>query len=394
MRIGYFKSVGGVSGDMILGSIIDSGILINEIINGLNLLNIGGYEVSSHISTRGGITGTRFEVKYKSSDVNRNFKDFIDIVNASSLPDKIKKDSCKVFYKLSEAEKIAHKSESAHVELHELGEVDTLVDIVGSVFGMHLLEIDSIYLSPLPTGNGVINTKHGLITVPSPATAALISLSQIPVIQSTAEFNNTGEMITPTGVAILTTLGSFKEPKMYIDKVSYGLGRRKSEHYPNVLSLWVGNEIENEGSSGLILLETNIDDTDGQILGYVHEGLLNMGAKDVWFSPIYMKKNRPGVILSAIVSVSIESKAVDFILDQTSTLGIRASNIARYEAERHIRTISTVYGQVNVKLKLKNNKIINISPEYEDCKKIAIEHDLPLQYIMDKVSRQAETDLL
>ena len=221
-----------------------------------------------------------------------------------------------------------------------------------------------------------------------------MSLSQAQVIQSPLELNNTGEMITPTGVAILTTLGSFKSPRMYIDNVSYGLGRRKSKHYPNVLSLWLGNEIENESSSKLVLLETNIDDTDGQILGYVHERLLEMGAKDVWFTSIYMKKNRPGVILSVIIPFGIENKAVDFIISETSTLGIRSSNVARYEAERNICTINTVYGKVNVKLKFKNNKIINISPEYEDCKKLALENDLPLKYIIDKVTRQAELDLL
>ena len=394
MKLGYFKCVGGVSGDMILGSIVDLGISVNEIMSGLSLLNIDGYEISSHISSRGGVTGTRFEVNYKPNHITRKFKDFISIVNSSSLPDKVKKDSCKIFYRLSEAEKIAHKSESSDIELHELGEIDTLVDVVGSVFGMYLLKLDSIYSSALPTGNGVIKTKHGLIPVPSPATTALLSLSQIPILELPGTFYNTGEMITPTGVAILTTLGSFNQPKMYIDKAGYGLGKRKSENYPNILSLWVGNEMFNEGNSDLILLETNIDDTDGQILGYVHEGLLDMGANDVWFTPIHMKKNRPGVILSAIVSLPIERKAVDFILTQTSTLGIRSRNIIRYEAERHIRTISTIYGNVNIKLKMNDNKVINISPEYEDCKKIAIENNLPLKYVMDKILRQAETDLL
>ena len=394
MKLGYFKSIGGVSGDMILASIIDSGVLVNEIIEGLSLLNIGGYNISSHISNREGVVGTRIEVEYDTNDRRRGFNDFAEIVNASSLPDKVKKDSCNIFYRLNEAEKIAHKSSSSNVELHELGEVDTLIDVVGSVFGMYILKLDSIYLSPFPTGNGVIKTSHGLTPVPSPATVALLSLSQAQVIQSPLELNNTGEMITPTGVAILTTLGSFKSPRMYINNVSYGLGRRKSKHYPNVLSLWLGNEIENESSSKLVLLETNIDDTDGQILGYVHERLLEMGAKDVWFTSIYMKKNRPGVILSVIIPFGIENKAVDFIISETSTLGIRSSNVARYEAERNICTINTVYGKVNVKLKFKNNKIINISPEYEDCKKLALENDLPLKYIIDKVTRQAESDLL
>ena len=239
-----------------------------------------------------------------------------------------------------------------------------------------------------------LKTSHGLIPVPSPATAALLSLGKIPISEPSVTLNNTGEMITPTGVAILTTLGSFSHPKMYIDKTGYGLGKRKSEKYPNILSLWVGNEIINEENSGLILLETNIDDTDGQILGYVHEGLLDMGVNDVWFTPIHMKKNRPGVILSTIVSIAIERKAVDFILTQTSTLGIRSRNIIRYEAERHIQRISTIYGDVNIKLKKKDNKVVNISPEYEDCKKIAIENNLPLKYVMDKISRQAEDDLL
>lgn len=395
MKVGYFKCVGGISGDMILASIVDLGISINQIVNGLSLLNIDDvYEISSHISTRGGVTGTRFEVNYNPNPITRKFKDFISIINSSSLPDRVKEDSCDIFYRLSEAEKIAHKSESFDMELHELGEIDTLIDVVGSVFGMYVLKLDSIFSSALPTGNGVIKTSHGLIPVPSPATTALLSLGKIPISEPPGTLNNTGEMITPTGVAILTTLGSFSQPKMYIDKTGYGLGKRKSENYPNILSLWVGNEIFNEENSDLILLETNIDDTDGQILGYVHEGLLDMGANDAWFTPIHMKKNRPGVILSAIVSMAIERKAVDFILTETSTLGIRSRNIIRYEAERHIQSISTIYGNVNIKLKKNDNKVVNISPEYEDCKKIAIENNLPLKYVMDKISRQAEADLL
>ncbi|MBN18258.1 MAG: TIGR00299 family protein [Chloroflexi bacterium] len=394
MSLGYFKCIGGVSGDMILGSIIDSGISLNQINEGLSLLNIEGYQIDSHLSNRGGVTGTRFEVNYDSNLPNRNFKDFIDIVNNSSLPNEVKKDSCLVFNRLIEAEKIAHKSESYHMELHELGEIDTLIDVVGSVFGFYILKLDAIYLSSLPAGSGLIKIKHGIVPVPSPATAALLSLCQIPLRNSHSDSDNSGEMITPTGVAILTTLGDFKQPQMYLDKISYGLGKRESDDYPNVLSLWIGDEVINDKNSNLVLLETNIDDTNGEILGYVYECLLNMGVNDIWYVPISMKKNRPGVMLSVIVSVKIEQKVIDFILNETSTLGIRVRNIIRYEAKRQIRKISTNYGEVNVKIKIRNNKIINISPEYEHCKKIAIEQNLTLKAVMDEVLLNAQKELL
>lgn len=378
----YIRAIGGVSGDMLLGALIHLGVDINFINNQLNCLDLGNIELGSCIGTRKGVEGVGLvplipDLQSKSF----TFKEFVEIIESSKLNEQILSKSLLVFKNLIKAEENAHGTKN--IKLHELGSVDTLIDIVGVVAGLESLGLSRIFCSVLPSGHGFIESGHGLMPIPAPAVMELIKMSNAPLYTYADEVFNSIEMITPTGVALVTTLAEFYDPVMTVKKTGFGLGTKDIANYPNVLSIWVGEFMPNVENSKYSLLETNIDDMSPEIIGYVQERLYDLGVLDVWTMSINMKKNRPAIQISCILPIELEREVIDFLLSETSTFGIRAKKIDRHEADRKIIVVATKLGDIKVKAKIVNGKTINVYPEYEDCRRIAIDKKLPLQQVFE-----------
>ena len=380
---------------MILGALVDCGVRPADLEAQLARLDAEGFALDVGRGSRRGVNGTLVTVELTDEARRpRHWQDFIRITRASDLPREVVDRACAVFNRLGEAESRVHGTAAESTRLHELGELDTLVDVVGAVAGLHLLGVDRVYCSPLPTGSGVIDSAHGLLPVPSPATAALFAMSNTPVVPAPRNARRTGEMVTPTGAAILTTLAEFRQPEMALTRVGYGLGSRDPEQYPNALGLWLGEETGAAYSEGVTLLETNIDDMSGEMLSYAQERLFALGARDVWFTPIQMKKNRPGTMLSAIVPRDAEADALRAMVAETSTLGVRVRPLRRYEVEREVVSVETEFGIMRVKVKRLDGRTVSVAPEFDDCRRVALERGLPLQHVYRETQRQAESNLL
>ena len=280
-----------------------------------------------------------------------------------------------------------HGSSSGSVELHELGSPDTLVDVVGAVAGLRLLGIEELYASPLPAGSGLVKTAHGTLPVPAPATLGIMARAGAPL--SSAEWQ--GEVTTPTGAAIVTTLAKFERPRMRLTGLGYGAGSRDPEDRPNVLRLWLGERDERRQT--MVLLETNVDDMTGEVLGYAQERLFSAGAADVWFTPIQMKKNRPAVKLSVLCPIDREGEIVALLLQETSTLGVRAVEVRRHEAQREVMEFASSLGQAAVKVKRLRGHVAQAAPEYEACRRLAQETGLPLLEVYRTVEAEALAEI-
>ena len=394
MKVAYLQCVGGVSGDMLLGALVDSGLPVEELNAELTKLNVDGFSVSAERSERGGVTGTHVMVHLDdSAEHHDQIADFIDVVRGSDLPSRVVDQSSEVFERLAEAEAAAHGVEPEQVRLHELGSLDTLVDVVGTAIGLDALGVERLYCSPLPTGSGVVQSRHGALPAPAPVTSRLLEMVRAPVVAPPGNAPDAGEMITPTGAAIVTTLATFDQPPMTVERVGYGLGGRDPAGYPNVVAVRIG-ELNELKVNDLVLLETNIDDMTPEGLAYTQERLLDLGARDVWFTPIQMKKNRPATMLSALVTPVMEQQALDVIMRETTTLGVRARPVSRYEADREVVEVETSLGAVKVKIKRLDGKPVSVSPEYEDCRRVALARSKPLNDVVRIVQNEAVAKLV
>ena len=395
MKVAYCDLIGGASGDMFIGSLIDAGLSISALEIEINKLGIHGYNLKTEKAERAGVHGTHLTVVIESNpEVSHTWGDFLTMIDNSALTSKVKSQSISVFRNLAEAEKRAHRNPTNENEqaLEELGSLDTIIDIVGTVAGFQLLGIDKIFSSPIPMGSGLISSHHGILPASAPATLELIAMAGAPIISPRKGMS--GELVTPTGAALLTSLAEFSAPEFHLQSVGYGLGNRNPRDYPNALSLWIGEQRTDISVKSLILLETNIDDMNSQIFGYVQEKLFAKGALDVWFTAIQMKKGRPGVLLSVLLPKELEAQLTSVIFSETSTLGIRTRNVSRFEAERQSKLVSTVYGDVSVKIKYSEGKPVSVAPEYEDCSWIAQEYQIPLSEIMRQVGIKAWDQIL
>ena len=395
MTSAYFQCIGGASGDMILGALLDAGLSLDDLRGALVSLDVDGYSLKAQRAQRGGLEGTHLVVELEERGRRTHtIQNFVDIVEASGLSNEVVRQSREVFLRIGEAEARVHGTATGETHLHELGTLDTLVDVVGSVAGLEMLGVERVYCSAFPSGSGVVRSEHGLLPVPAPATAVLFQMANAPVAAPPNNAHNTGEMVTPTGAAVLTTLATFEHPQLSVARIGYGLGTRDSQQYPNALALWLGSEQPSGYSTGVKLIETNIDDMSGELLGYVQERLFEIGARDVWFTPIQMKKNRPATMLSIIVSADKEAEAVELVMRETSTLGVRVRPLERIEAEREVVRIETSMGSAAVKLKRLNGRVVSVSPEYEDARLRARERDLPLQEVFSRIQREAESQIM
>ena len=390
MRIGYLDCFSGVSGDMMLGALLDAGLPLDSLTAELARLPLAGYRISAQRASRGIITGTQVKVAIEKSDEKRSLKDILSLIERSGLTQRAKERSALIFHRLAEAEAKVHCHPVEEVHFHEVGAVDAIVDVVGAVIGIEILGIEALFSSPLPSGSGTVETEQGIIPVPAPATLELIAASGAPIRPTPRP--ELGELVTPTGAAIVTTLASFDDPTFSLERIGYGVGSRELAAVPNVLPLWVGESTPEERQ--LLLLETNIDDMSPELCGYVMERLFERDALDVWFTPIQMKKNRPAIMLSVLAPSEAEGKVVDAMLRETTTLGVRVQRIARHESEREMMPFDSSLGKVMVKVKRFGGARVGLSPEFEDCRRLAQEHGLPLQEVYRIVTAEASAQLL
>jgi uncharacterized protein (TIGR00299 family) protein len=389
-KIVYFDCFSGCSGDMVLGALIDAGLPLGILEKGLGVLALHGYKLSAEKVKRSTITATKFTVTVNETEAQpeRSLKDIFSLIGDSKLPKKVKNTAGAIFQRLGEAESRIHGVPLEEVHFHEIGAVDSIIDIVGLALGLNALKIGSFYSSPLPLGSGSISTAHGILPVPAPATLRLITVANAPIVDSPKELQ--AELVTPTGAAIVTTLASFNRPGMTVEKVGYGAGTKDFETWPNVMRIWIGEEIETAGSEDLVLLETNIDDMSPEIHGYLMERLFTVQAVDVWFTQIQMKKNRPAVMLSVLAPRHAEFDLIQAIMQETSTLGIRVSPVFRHISEREMIEFDSAVGRTKVKVKRFMGNIISIHPEYEECRRIALERGIPLQEVYRIVETEAQ----
>ena len=386
-RVAYFDCFSGVSGDMILGSLVDAGLDFETLRQEIAKLGLPeqAFELSASKVTRAGFAATKVDVVVREPPQHRSLAEVLRIIAGSSLFEADRGRVAAVFQRLGEAEARVHGQSLAEVELHEVGAVDALVDVTGGVAGLRLLGVDTVFASPLPLGRGQAKGTHGVIPVPAPATLELIAMAQAPL---TAGEGPSMELVTPTGAAILTTIARFERPALTLDHVGYGAGGRDPADRPNVLRLWLG-EVESPPRS-MVLVETNIDDMSAELLAYAQESLFAAGAADVWFTPIQMKKNRPAVLLSVLCRQELEQSVVRLLLRETTTLGMRVREVRRYEAKREAFHFESSLGPAAVKVKRLPDERPRVAPEYEDCRRIALERGLPLAEVYRIVAGEAE----
>ena len=396
MKIAYVQSIGGASGDMLLAALIDAGLPFVFLQEELAKLPVGGYSLSMEQDTRREMRGAKLNVEVKEP-VRFSPKDLLDIVASSALKPNQKEQSEAVLKTLWMAESRVHGESQDELELEELGTVDTLVDVVGVTIGLDYFGVEKVYASPLVLGAAEPPRWPGGYPNPAPATLELAAMSRAPLVSDHDMYQGAGELTTPTGAALITTLAEFHRPSCSITNIGVGLGSKDPEDFPNILRVWLGEmddamAVAKHGN--VVLLETNLDDVQGEVLGHVQERLFSMGALDVWYTPVQMKKNRPGVVLSVLVSQSLEDAAVQFILRETPTLGVRTRPVERYVAQRESFIVETELGPISVKVKSLGGWAAGVSPEYEDCRRVSLETGVPYQEVYQQAMSEARKRFL
>ena len=376
MKIAYLDCFSGVSGDMFVGSLLDAGLSFEKLERDISGLNLDGYKISAKKEERNSIFGTRFCVSLKKKDQEvRYLKEIKEILEGSDLPLSVIERCILIFEKLAMAEAEVHHISPDEVNFHDLGAVNSFIDMVAAAVGIHLLDIGKFFVSWIPVGTGIMTGAHGKIPVPTPATIAL--LKGIPVYYSGQDV----EMVTPTGAALITSLcSSFGPmPPMTIDSVGYGVGSRTLPDRPNLLRILIGSDIDKQTSETVVVLESNLDDMSPELLGYLMDNLLDAGAKDVTFSHIQMKKNRPGIQLQVVARPEDNDKLINIIFRESTTLGIRISYSQRAILKREELMVDSPWGKMRVKKVIHPDGGTALLPEYEECRRIAKENNLALR---------------
>ena len=383
MRIAYADCFSGISGDMFLAALLDAGLPLEVLQAGVAKLNLPEkVELRLSETHKGALRAANLEVIVPHSHKHRHLADILDILNNSQLSASVKGTAGRIFTLLAEAESRVHGEPVEQIHFHEVGALDSIVDVTGAVLGLEALGIERLYASALPYGSGTINSEHGLLPLPDPATLEVLRLAQAPLTPSSAQV----ELVTPTGAAILAALATFERPSLTVTGVGVGAGKRDLP-WPNLMRLIVG-KMPSSGAAEMVQLETNIDDMNPQFYGYIMEKLFAAGARDVFLTPIQMKKNRPGTLLGVIALRRDEAALAELILRETSTLGLRVQPIDRYAAQREFRQIQTPYGSLTIKEKILDGKVIQSVPEYDECVRMAKENSVSLADIY-KSAQQA-----
>ena len=375
---------------MILGALVDAGVPLASIQEAVSQLGVEGVRITSQPASAGAVRGTRVLVEPIGEQPSRDWRTIRILLQESALAPPIRDAALTVFAALAEAEAMAHGEPAEHVHFHEVGGVDSIVDIVGACAGLHVLGIEEIASHPVAVGSGWVRSDHGLLPVPAPATAILLAQKTVPVRPDPPRGPLAGELLTPTGAALLSALASWSVPPFVPDRLGYGFGTRELP-WPNALRLWVG-ETSPSGAAGVeeLLLETNIDDMNPQFYEPLSERLFAAGALDVWLTPVTMKKGRPGTVVSAIVAAERRGEVERAFFLESTTIGVRATSVSRTRAPRRFETVTTRWGDVRLKLRGWDGRVIGAMPEYEDCLQLSRVSGAPICEIWAEANRLGE----
>lgn len=391
MKVLFIDCFAGISGDMFLSALLDAGLDRNELLDKLNLLDLGGYDFRIIPAKSYGLAGTRVEIKVKENQPRRHLRDIERIIKESTLSDGIKKAALKIFDNLARAEAKVHGTSVDKIHFHEVGAVDSILDVVGAAIAIHILQPDKIYCNTLPVGGGYIKCEHGTLPVPAPATAELIK--GLPVRWGPVD----GELVTPTGAAIVKTLvNDFKVPEMRVEKIGYGIGSNDLG-IPNALRVMLGtSEFNLPGIREEIdVLECNIDDMNPELVPYLQETLLKAGALDVYIQNVIMKKGRWGIQVKVLCPPGKDRELINILFKESTTLGVRYRRESRIVARRKVIKLPTPYGDINIKIATlgDGSRPVQCAPEFEDCKKAAKRYNVPLKEVYRTALIEAENFL-
>lgn len=389
MKYAYCDCFSGVSGDMFLGALVDAGLPVEMLREQIGRLNLPEpVELRAEETHKGALRCTSVDVLVEEHDHHheehhheaghhhhRHLSDIVALIESSSLSGSVKRTSLAIFQTLAEAEARVHGIGIEEVHFHEVGALDSIVDIVGAAIGLDYFEIDRLYASAVPFSGGQVMSEHGTLPVPAPATLEILKNAHAVMTPSPAQV----ELVTPTGAAILATLATFERPNLVVTGVGVGAGKRELP-WPNIFRLILG-ESAAEADYPLVLIETNIDDMNPQFFGNIMNRLFAAGALDVYLTPIYMKKNRPATLMGVVARRQDEPALAHLILAETSTLGMRVQPVYRYTAQREIKKVVTPYGEIPVKIKILDGRPIQAMPEYDACSALAAEQNVPLSEV-------------
>jgi hypothetical protein len=376
--IAYLDLPAGLSGDMFLGCLVDAGWSIEALRSTIAALDLpsDSVEVRAEQVLRGPLRATLVHVDVAETTQHRHLSDINALIERARLEPWVQAHAIATFARLAMAEAKVHGEPVEQVHFHEVGALDAIIDIVGAAAGLHALSVEQLYASGVPLGSGWVQSAHGQLPVPAPATFELLAAVNAPTRPSPGP----GELVTPTGAAILAQYARFEQPEMRLARVGIGAGQRDPA-WPNVVRLWLGETL---AAGPMVEISTNIDDMNPELYGAVSQRLFAAGARDVWLTPVQMKKGRPGVVLSVIAPAALETTVSDLLLRETTTLGVRVHAVHRHEAAREVRTVDTRYGPVQVKLKLIDGEIWGAMPEYDDCLRAAEAAGVPVRWVYEE----------
>jgi uncharacterized protein (TIGR00299 family) protein len=389
MKLAYFDCFSGISGDMTLGALVDAGVPVEQLRAELQGLDVQGWQISAEKVWKNGMSATHVNVKTEDTHTHRSLTTILGIFEKSKLAGPVKGRASAIFRKLGEAEASVHNVPLEKIHFHEVGAVDAIVDIVGACVGFAVLGIEKFACSALNVGGGTAKMAHGVLPVPAPATAKLL------LGKPTYSNGVLKELVTPTGAAIVATLcDSFgPQPAMAVSAIGYGAGTTDLEGQPNVMRLMIGEAVQkNEWGTeeSIRVLEVNVDDMNPQVYGYFQEKALAAGALEVFATPVQMKKNRPGMLITVLCAAADEGKFQEMLFAETTTLGVRSTLTQRRILPREWVNVTTRFGEVRMKVARVNGTVRQASPEFEDCRKLAEEKKVPLQEVLDAALRAWE----
>lgn len=387
-RTAFFDCFSGISGDMVLGALVDCGLPVPALEAELRGLALDGWRIRAEEVRTGGLRATRLQVEAEEAgQPTRRLHDIHALLDASSLHPDDREAAGRIFERLARAEAGVHGVPLEEVRFHEVGAIDSIIDVVGAIAGLRLLGVEQLYCSALPVSTGEIQGAHGPIPRPGPATLALLAEVKAPLLP----LDVAAELVTPTGAAIVSDLARFRTPAMRLERAGYGAGARDLAGRPNVLRVWLGETREDGGFGvrSMSVLETNVDDMTAEQAAYAQSRLLEAGAADAWLTPILMKKGRPALLFSVLCRLEDEERLRHCLFSETGTLGVRAFHVQRHEAERRSASFESSLGPAAVKVRTIPGRVPVVAPEFEVCRLLAQKHGLPLAEVYRIVQAEA-----